>query len=67
MPASLFDDTPRTDRSPAKYADTYFSYLNESARPEFQRVRDLLDAWLQSFPKAAMQDLRSRFRSRDNR
>ena len=43
-----------------------FSYLDRSARPAFERIRQLLDRWYASFPAAEQAQLRNRVRSGDD-
>ena len=63
----LFDTGPRTRQGPAKYGEPSFPYLNESARPSFTAVRDLLDSWFAVYPGKQGSELRRRFRSSNDR
>src|SRR2546428_7790459 len=63
----LFDQVERTLIGPKKYAQPFFDYLNESARPQVEAIRSLLESWYLRFPDRARVDIRSRFRSSDNR
>ena len=59
----LFDiDASRSDLRPRGYSEPHFSYLNNSGRPEAQRIRDLLEQWFARFPTHAQAALRARFR-----
>lgn len=51
---------------PAEYGEPKFSYCNRSARPGFQRVRELLESWYVHYPLRHRRDLCSRFRSADD-
>ncbi|GEM_PF-3281641 len=52
---------------PAFYAEPMFDYLNRSARLESERIRNLLEQWFKHFPSKAQDELRARFRLKDNR
>lgn len=60
----LFDDFDRTDASRLKPGETTFQLYNRSARPEFTRVRDLLDRAAKDYPAEERKDLVARLRSR---
>ncbi|MGB9835032.1 MAG: hypothetical protein ACPLPW_08725 [bacterium] len=62
----LFDEIERDYLGPSPYSEPSFVYLNRSARPEFQRTRNLLEEWFQHFPSQAKRDFRERFRSEDD-
>lgn len=59
----VFSDPPRIDEEPAAYAEPEFTYLDQSARPEVERIRNVLEAWFSRYPEAGRADLRSRLRS----
>ncbi len=63
----LFDRLRRTDVGPRKDGDPLFNFLNRSARPRIEAIRQLLERWFAHFPVSAGVDLRGRFRSPDNR
>lgn len=63
----LFDEIHRIDKRRARYTEPDFDYLNRSARPESQRVRELLERWFEHIPSETQSDIRSRFRDKDNR
>lgn len=63
----LFDDITRNDNRPAHYAEPSFDYLNQSARPECERMRNLLEQWFGHIPSEVQLELRSRFRDKDDR
>lgn len=64
---TLFDEITRRYRGPAKYAEPSFDYLNRSARPEAETIRQTLEGWFARYPQSGHADLRGRFRSRDER
>jgi hypothetical protein len=61
----LFDDRERDSRSPAKRAESRFSFLNRTARPYFAPVRALLEEWFAHLPPGVQPGLRERFRKDD--
>lgn len=63
---SLFDRIERDDYGPALYAEPQFNYLNRSARPGVQKIRDVLEDWLSHYADDHRPDLRARFRSTDD-
>ena len=69
----LFDDLIRSDASPASSTEPEFAFLNRSAWRSVDRMRVALQDWFSRYPASAVnsaqerQDLRARFRSRDNR
>jgi hypothetical protein len=65
--AHLFDQVARDYLGPADYAESWFPFLNRSAQTEVQNIRDLLQKWFDIFPPSGKMELRSRFRSADDR
>jgi len=63
----LFDEMNRDDTGPKDYSKPEFDYLNRSARLEVERIRNLLEKWFEHFPSENQDDLRARFRSKDER
>ncbi|MCK4224566.1 MAG: hypothetical protein KAX39_05255 [candidate division Zixibacteria bacterium] len=63
----LFDDIKRNENRPKHYSEPRFSYLNRSARPEFERIRNLLEQWFKHILVKVQPELRSRFRQKDDR
>jgi hypothetical protein len=63
----LFDKALRDYMGPASFGESDFHWLNRSARAEVNRIRDLVDSWFEDYFPSARADLRSRFRSTDNR
>lgn len=60
---NLFDGIERTDLRRGWHAETAFSFLNRSARPDVARVRALLELWLTHYPTEHRPDLIRRFRA----
>jgi hypothetical protein len=62
-PMTLFDhDTIRLDNAPAPHVHNSFTYINASARPEMEAIRDLWESWFAEYPDDAKASLRRRFR-----
>lgn len=61
----LFDEIQRTETRPKRQNEDIFDYLNFSARPMAEAIRELFDNWFVHLPTDAMADLRARFRKRD--
>lgn len=62
----LFDDIDRKYHGPARFAVSEFSFLNSSARPLYQDIRNLLERWFEDYPASGKEELRSQFRSNRN-
>jgi hypothetical protein len=63
----LFDDINRDYTGPASDAESDFSFLNRSARPPAQHMRDVLERWFADYPdEVEKSKLRSEFRSDDD-
>lgn len=60
----LFDDFHRTDNGRLKPGETVFQLYNRSARPEFARVRDLLERAVADYPESERKELIARLRSK---
>jgi hypothetical protein len=61
----IFDDVERSDSSPAYDTEDSFHFLNRVSRPEWGRVRELVEEWFAEYPESSQADLRSRFRDND--
>lgn len=62
----LFEDILRNFKGTRGHTEPLYEYLNRSARPAMDRVRDLLEDWFSNLPSDAKNELRSRFRSSDD-
>jgi len=64
---NLFDENiDRSDTAPGSYSEPDFEYINRSGRFAAGAIRVLLEDWFSRYPKQSKDELRSRFRSRDN-
>jgi hypothetical protein len=61
----LFDDIHRQDLGPAAFAESGSEYLNRSARPEYYRIRTVLEEWFSHYPDSCRSLLRTRFRGQE--
>jgi hypothetical protein len=61
----LFDDFERLEVRPRRQNEGGFDYMNASARPGVEAIRQLLESWFEHLPPDAQADIRGRFRSRD--
>lgn len=57
----LFEGFDRTDLDFKKHSENSFAFLNRSGRPEFERVRDFLEACFEHYPDGEKPELKSRF------
>lgn len=59
----LFDDKERTETGPGKYAMDPFEFIDKSATPEVNTVREILNSWFNNYPVDEQNDLKKRFPS----
>jgi hypothetical protein len=59
----IFDDIERHNHHPATHNEDEFSFLNRSARPAAERVRNLIEAWAAREPRQERERFRARFRA----
>jgi len=62
----LFDEISRNYKGTRGHAEPLYEYLNHSARPSIERVRNLLEDWFSNFPSDSKNELRTRFRATDD-
>lgn len=62
----LFDDIPHDYKGTRGHTEPLYEYLNCSARPSMERVRNLLEDWFSNYPSDAQNELRTRFRASDD-
>jgi len=60
---TLFDQIERQGTGPRLYAQPDFDYLNKSARPGVEVIRQTLEDWFSRYPAAHRPELRAQFRS----
>ena len=63
----IFDQNQRSDASPMRNNESDFEFHNRSSRPEFSRVRALIEEFASHYPKDEVGELITRIRSGDNR
>lgn len=59
----IFNSNIRTRLDPASYSESHYKYLDESGRPEAQKVRDLLQSWYDNYPNHEKRDMKCRLQS----
>ena len=62
----VFDSVKRTDDSPKGNTERDFIFYNRSARPEIEKIRDIIEEYVKNYPREEQKDLISRFRSGDD-
>jgi hypothetical protein len=62
--STLFSRSERVYNGPMRYCESYFSFYDHSARPDRQRVRELIEKWYADFPDEGKRDLSGRMRSK---
>src|SRR5690242_15931820 len=63
----LFDENAESIGARTKqHAESTFDYYNRSSRKDIKPIKDVLEQWFTHIPDAARNDLRQRFRSRND-
>ncbi len=57
----LFDDFDRYELRPSWQRESYYSYLNNSARPDIARIRLTLEHWFRLYPEPCRAQLKQQF------
>src|SRR6266700_3089626 len=60
----LFDDLQRTYTGFKKPQEAAYTFLNRSARPEYERTRHILERWFLKYPEQHRNALRQSFCSK---
>ncbi|HBV00517.1 hypothetical protein [Thalassospira lucentensis] len=63
----IFEDKVRNSTEPRNHTESSYEFLDRSARAEFQRVRNLLNGWIELFPSSERDEMISRICSNDER
>ena len=58
----IFKDKERTDFNFANHLDNLFDFYDRSGKPEFTKVRNIINEWFIDYPKSEKSELKSRFR-----
>lgn len=61
----LFDLSVRTDHRHAYRSEPAFEFMNRSAWPAYENIREVLERWYADYPAGDKGDLRGRFRNGD--
>ena len=62
----IFSASPRTDASPKDYSEPSYAHFNRRAGHDYDRMRDLIEAWAARLPQSAYVELQGRMQSGDN-
>src|SRR5262245_33435469 len=62
----LFEKMVRMDASPKRYTENSFDHLNRSSRPEYEKMRVLIEEWCGHVPDSERKELIRRFASGDD-
>jgi hypothetical protein len=62
----VFDELVRADARPSRHAESRFAFYNRAAGPVFDRIRDCVERWFQSYPPDGRADIRARLRSKSD-
>ena len=60
---NLFENILRTDCGPATHTEDTFSFLNRSAWPASEAVRNLLESFFGRYPSSESAELKCKFRA----
>jgi len=63
----IFRRIPRTDKEPRGYSEGHYTFLDRSARPQAENVRELINCWFSRYPIDGKKELRNRMNSGDER
>ena len=62
----LFKQTTRTDESPKSCAESTYAHLDRSCRPEYERIRTLIEDWCARVPSLERNEFIQRITSGDD-
>jgi len=63
----IFDAKSRTGTDPAKQSESYYSYLNRSARDDAGQIRDVIEEWAGLYPTAEHPNFIKKIKSADDK
>ncbi|MFD1469354.1 hypothetical protein ACFQ48_14075 [Hymenobacter caeli] len=58
----IFEDKERIDFNFANHLDDLFNFYDRSAKPEFTKVRNIINEWFIDYPQGEKGELKTRFR-----
>jgi hypothetical protein len=58
----IFDNKERTDLNFANHLDDVFDFYDRSAKPEFAKVRGIINQWFTYYPQSEKSELKIRFK-----
>lgn len=62
----LFNKKVRVDKSPRRYSEPLYEYLDRSSGKVSNRIRELLENWLSHYPDNSKKEFKGRFCSSDD-
>ena len=62
----LFDQYERTDHSHARRSEPDYKFMNRSARPAYENIREVLEGWFAGYPAGHKREFHARFRKSDH-
>lgn len=62
----LFSNTSRTNSEVREYSESAYAHLDRTARPAFQKVREMLESWANRLPSAEVGEFVQRLTSGDD-
>ena len=65
IPKQLFEEIERVYTGPRDQSEPTFDYINRSGRPEYSRIREILEDWFRKYPAEEIQKLKKRLQSGD--
>ena len=63
----IFDDKTRIDTDPAKQSESFYSYLDRSARAEADQIRNIIEEWVALYPTTEHPNFVNKLRSTDDK
>ena len=63
----IFDDKLRSNTGPAKNKESFYSYLDRSARSEAAQIRNVIEEWATIYPTSEYPDFTNKLRSNDDK
>ena len=63
----IFDEKIRTDNDPARQSESFYSYLDRSARAEADKIRNILEEWVSLYPTNDHPNFINKLRSTDDK
>ena len=62
----IFDDKTRISTGPAKQSESFYSYLDRSARAEAGQIRNIIEEWAALYPTTEYPNFINKLQSPDD-